>query len=39
MIGARTREALKRVQDELGLAADGRAGQVVLRALRGTELR
>ena len=39
MIGARTREALKQVQDELGLAADGRAGQAVLRALRGAGLR
>lgn len=39
MIGARTREALKQVQSELGLAADGRAGQAVLRALRATELR
>jgi peptidoglycan hydrolase-like protein with peptidoglycan-binding domain len=34
MIGARTREALKQVQDELGLVADGRAGQRVLQALR-----
>ncbi len=39
MIGARTREALKHVQGELGLAADGRAGQVVLQALRGMESR
>ena len=34
MIGARTREAIKAVQTELGLQADGRAGQKVLRALR-----
>ena len=34
MIGARTREALKQVQAELGLAPDGRAGQKVLQALR-----
>ena len=34
MIGARTREALKQVQAELGLAPDGRAGQNVLQALR-----
>ncbi|ATE60457.1 lytic murein transglycosylase [Thauera sinica] len=33
-IGARTREALKAVQTELGLQPDGRAGQKVLRALR-----
>ena len=39
MIGARTREALKQVQGELGLAADGRAGQAVLEALRGMESR
>ena len=36
MIGARTREALKREQSALGLAADGRAGQRTLRALRAT---
>lgn len=34
MIGARTRDALKQVQAELGLKADGRAGQKVLQALR-----
>lgn len=34
MIGARTREAIKAVQAELGLQPDGRAGQKVLRALR-----
>ncbi|ENO90041.1 lytic murein transglycosylase [Thauera linaloolentis 47Lol = DSM 12138] len=34
MIGARTRDALKQVQAELGLIADGRAGQKVLNALR-----
>lgn len=34
MIGARTREALKLEQAALGLAADGRAGQRVLKALR-----
>jgi lytic murein transglycosylase len=34
MIGARTREALKLEQAALGLAADGRAGQRVLQALR-----
>ena len=39
MIGARTREALKRVQGELGLVADGRAGQAVLKALRDAESR
>ena len=39
MIGARTREALKQVQGELGLVADGRAGQAVLKALRDAESR
>ncbi len=34
MIGARTREALKAVQVELGLEPDGRAGQKTLTALR-----
>jgi hypothetical protein len=34
LIGARTREALKAVQGELGLTADGRAGQKTLRALQ-----
>lgn len=34
MIGARTREALRKVQTELGLEADGRAGQRMLQALR-----
>ncbi len=34
MIGARTREALQAVQRELGLEADGRAGQKILTALR-----
>lgn len=34
LIGARTREALKVVQGELGLTADGRAGQKTLRALQ-----
>ena len=36
MIGARTREALKLEQAALGLAADGRAGQRVLQALRAS---
>lgn len=34
MIGARTREALKKQQAELGWEADGRAGQRILRVLR-----
>lgn len=34
MIGARSREALRKVQEELGMEPDGRAGQRVLRALR-----
>lgn len=34
MIGARTREAIKVVQAELGMGVDGRAGQVLLKALR-----
>lgn len=34
VIGARTREALKVVQGELGLKSDGRAGQKALAALR-----
>jgi len=34
MIGARTREAIQAVQRELGLEADGRAGQKILTALR-----
>ncbi|MBR0568509.1 lytic murein transglycosylase [Azoarcus sp. L1K30] len=34
MIGSKTREALKREQAALGMAADGRAGQRVLKALR-----
>lgn len=34
MIGERTRQALKREQVGLGVPADGRAGQRVLRALR-----
>ena len=34
MIGTRTREALKLEQAALGLAADGRAGQRMLQALR-----
>ena len=36
MIGARTREALKLEQAALGLAADGRAGQRGLQALRAS---
>lgn len=36
MIGARTRETLKFEQAALGLAADGRAGQRVLQALRAS---
>ena len=36
LIGARTREALKLEQAALGLAADGRAGQRVLQALRAS---
>ena len=36
MIGARTREALKLEQAALGLAADGRAGQRALQALRAS---
>nr|WP_282099874.1 lytic murein transglycosylase [Thauera aromatica] len=39
MIGARTREALRRVQAELGLPVDGRAGQRVLSALRAAPAR
>ncbi|WP_245881060.1 peptidoglycan-binding domain-containing protein [Thauera aromatica] len=39
MIGARTREALRRVQAELGLPVDGRAGQRVLNALRAAAAR
>ena len=35
LIGAHTRNALQKAQRELGLPADGRAGQKVLRALRG----
>lgn len=34
MIGSRTREALKHEQAMMGMAADGRAGQRVLKALR-----
>ncbi len=34
VIGSRTRAAIERVQAELGLEADGRAGQKVLAALR-----
>ncbi len=34
MIGARTREAIKAVQGEFGMTADGRAGQGLLDALR-----
>lgn len=34
MIGARTREAIKAVQGEFGMTADGRAGQRLLDALR-----
>jgi hypothetical protein len=34
VIGARTREALKVVQGELGFESDGRAGQKALAALR-----
>lgn len=36
MIGSRSREALKLEQARLGLAADGRAGQRVLEALRAS---
>lgn len=36
MIGTRTREALKLEQAALGLAADGRAGQRMLQALRAS---
>ncbi|APR05796.1 lytic murein transglycosylase [Thauera chlorobenzoica] len=39
MIGARTREALRRVQAELGLSVDGRAGQRVLNVLRAAAAR
>ncbi len=35
MIGARTREAIKAEQQQLGMKADGRAGQKLLAALRG----
>jgi hypothetical protein len=38
VIGARTREALKAVQDELGLEADGRAGQKALAAVRAAAM-
>ncbi|WP_217999537.1 lytic murein transglycosylase [Thauera butanivorans] len=38
MIGARTREALKLLQAELGLKADGRAGQRILQVLREAAL-
>ncbi len=34
MIGARTREAIKAEQQQLGMKADGRAGQKLLAALR-----
>lgn len=34
VIGARTRQALQTVQGQLGLPADGRAGQKTLKALR-----
>ncbi|MNX83636.1 putative peptidoglycan binding domain protein [compost metagenome] len=34
MIGARTRQALQAAQRELGLPADGRAGQKALKALK-----
>jgi len=34
MIGARTREALQAAQRQLGLPADGRAGQKALNVLR-----
>lgn len=34
VIGARTRQALQTVQGQLGLQADGRAGQKTLKALR-----
>ncbi|SEI91803.1 lytic murein transglycosylase [Achromobacter sp. NFACC18-2] len=34
MVGARTRQALQAAQRELGLPADGRAGQKALKALR-----
>ena len=36
MIGARTRQALQAAQRELGLPADGRAGQKALKALRAS---
>ncbi|MBR8656438.1 lytic murein transglycosylase [Achromobacter sp. Marseille-Q0513] len=35
LIGVQTRNALQKAQRELGLPADGRAGQKVLQALRG----
>jgi glucose-6-phosphate 1-epimerase len=35
IIGSRTREAIRREQQRLGQAVDGRAGQRLLRALRG----
>lgn len=34
MIGARSREALRKVQGEFGMEPDGRAGQRILQALR-----
>ncbi|SIT26608.1 lytic murein transglycosylase [Achromobacter sp. MFA1 R4] len=36
MVGARTRQALQAAQRELGLPADGRAGQKALKALRAS---
>lgn len=36
MIGARTRQALQAAQRELGLPADGRAGQKALKALKAS---
>ncbi len=35
MIGSLSREAIKLEQQRLGVSADGRAGQAILRALRG----
>lgn len=37
MVGTRTRQALQAAQRELGLPADGRAGQKALRALRASQ--
>ena len=37
MIGEHTREALRAAQRELGLPADGRAGQKALKALKASQ--